>query len=455
MGRPALAGPRTIRRIAMLGVRMNDPGRAPPALAQAVAAALLGASAGLLAAAPAGAGPGDGEGARGQLFARRRNCVKAVPLLEQAERLRHKPSWAVPLADCYVATGDLLRAAEVYRRVAAEKPVRGWQRADYNAAKAAKQKAADVDARIPTLRFQTSSSYEELVVEVDGKPVDDLDAALRVAPDVGVTVAARAHGRKDFHEQVVLHEGERRVLHLRLDPLVEKAPARGKKADRAPTSWLGVRYYGAVIPRFVMNLVADGGTTLVVPGGAFTFTTQASGVELTVGLGYLSYRMGDTPFKPHGEPDTDWEFVGSTLQALTATVDLMWAFPLDAARNVSFRVGGSVGLGWMFLGDMTRVQAYPASGRPGDPSNYLPCKGPNNPVGTFRYCNSLDKDAAHYPGYTEPDWFHGGIRPSLFPWLVLPQVGLTVHPSRTTAIDLETGVSLSGILTSLGFRVGL
>ena len=65
------------------------------------------------------------------------------------------------------------------------------------------------------------------------------------------------------------------------------------------------------------------------------------------------------------------------------------------------------------------------------------------------------KDATHYPGYTEPDWFHGGIRPSVFPILVLPQLGLTFHPSRTTAIDLDTGVSISGILTSLGFRVGL
>jgi hypothetical protein len=165
--------------------------------------------------------------------------------------------------------------------------------------------------------------------------------------------------------------------------------------------------------------------------------------------------MDQTPFRPHGEPDTEWELVGSSLQALTATVDLMWAFPLDKADHVSFKVGGSVGLGWMFLGDMTRVQTYPASLMPGNPSSYLPCKGPNNPFGTFMYCNSLDKDAAHYPGYSEPDWFRGGIRPSLFPWLVFPQVGLTFHPSRTFAIDLDTGVSLSGILTSLGFRVAL
>ena len=37
-----------------------------------------------------------------------------------------------------------------------------------------------------------------------------------------------------------------------------------------------------VIPKFVMNLFANGGRTLPIPGGAFTFTTQASDAEITV-----------------------------------------------------------------------------------------------------------------------------------------------------------------------------
>jgi hypothetical protein len=431
--------------------RATDPTRP----AAAVLSTVLVGLAVSLAAAPALAGPGDADGARGLVFARRRSCAKAVPLLERAEKMRHKPSWAVPLADCYAAAGELLRAAEVYRRVAAEKAARYWLRADYNAAKAARQKAEKVEARIPTLRFQIPPGLDAVALEVDGKPVDDLAAELRVAPDVEVAISARARGRRDFREAVVLHEGERRVVVLDL-ALSNKPPARLRRPPkRAPTSWLGVRYYGAVIPQAVMNLIADGGRNLVVPGGAFTFTTQAGDAQLTLGLGYLSYRMDQTPFKPHGEPDTEWEFVGSSLQAFTATVDLMWAFPLDQADHVSFKIGGSVGLGWMALGDMTRVQSYPANLMPGNPANYLPCKGPNNPFGTFMYCNSLDKDATHYPGYTEPDWFHGGIRPSLFPWLVLPQIGLTFHPTRTLAIDVDTGLSLSGILTSLGFRVAL
>ena len=177
--------------------------------------------------------------------------------------------------------------------------------------------------------------------------------------------------------------------------------------------------------------------------------------EVTVALGYLSYRMADTPFKPRGEPDTEWEWIGSNLSALTATVDLMWSWPLDDAGHAHFRLGGAAGVGLMFAGQMNRVQSYPKNGKPGDPWTYLKCNGPNDPLGTFRYCNALDKDATHYPGYAEPDWFHRGIRPLVFPWLVLPQLGFSFRPTPSFAIDLDGGVSLSGFLTTLGFRVGL
>jgi hypothetical protein len=412
---------------------------------------LVGAAGLVPSGASFAAGPGEEDGARGLYFVRHGDCAKAEGYLEQAELAQHRPSFALALADCYAARGDLFRASDLYRKVASDKPVQAWGRPDYNAVKAAGPKAAEIDARIPTLRVSTERVYPELEVEIDGKRVDALDAPLRFMPRKSVRVRARARGHQEYVETVELHDGERRELVLRLDPIAGKAAPLAKP----PTRWLGARYYGVVIPRFVMHVVADGGTNLLVPGGAFTFTTPAGSAELTVALGYLSFRMPDTPFKPQGDPDTEWEFIGSTLQAFTATVELMWGFPLDAKDRVRFRVGGAVGIGWMALGDMTRVQSYPANGMPGDPATYLKCRGPNDPMGTFRYCNALDKDAAHYPGYTEPDWFHGGIRPALFPWLVVPQLGLSFRPSPTFAIDVDTGVSITGFLTSLGFRVAL
>lgn len=408
----------------------------------------------VLGATPAAGGPpGEAQAQKGLLFARRRDCAKAVPLLEEAEKLRHRPLTAVALADCHVAMGELLEASRIYRTVITDKPQRFWVRSDYNAAKAAKKKAEDVDARIPTLRFQTVAPYEGLVVEVDGETITDLDEQRRVAPDVAIKIVARAKGRRERVDKLVLTEGEKRVVVLRLEASDDKASRKGR-GDK-PTHWLGARYYGVVIPKFVMNIIAEGGRTLAVPGGAFAFTTQASDAEITIALGFLSYRMADTPFKPKKQPDTEWEYISSTLSAATLSVDLMWSFPLDDTGRASFRIGGAAGVGWMFLGDLQRVQSYPKDGKPGDPSTYLQCAGPNKPFGTFRYCNALDKDANHYPGYSEPDWFHRGIRPLVFPWLVLPQLGFSFRPANSFAIDVDTGVSLSGILTSVGFRVGL
>ena len=407
------------------------------------------------AAPGASAGPGDGQAVKGLSAAKRGDCVKAAPLLEEAELARHRPSTAVPLADCYVALGDLLHAAELYHVVIPEKPARFWGRADYNAQKSAGKKAEELDARIPTVRFEPDDEeYEDLQIEVGGQLLADPDIPKQVQADVSIPIVMRAKGYREQTDKLLFNERERRTVRVHLEPLVPKAPRAGAAA--APSStWLGVRYRGVVIPKFVMSAFAEGGRSLAVPGGGITLTVPTASVDVIISLGYLSYRMANAPFKPKGTPDTEWELISSDLQAITASVDLMWSIPLDARKAWTFRVGGGIGAGWTFLGDMTRTQAYPANGKAGDPYTYLPCKGPNNPKGTFRYCNTLDKDAARYPGYTEPNWFNNGIRPLIFPWLVLPEIGLTWKPTPRVAIDLETGISISGLLTSLGVRFAL
>ena len=407
------------------------------------------------AAPRASAGPGDTQAVKGLSAAKRGDCVTAAPLLEEAELARHRPSTAVPLADCYVALGDLLHAAELYHVVIPEKPARSWGRGDYNAQKSAGKKAEDLDARIPTVRFEPDDEdYEDLHIEVGGHVLADPDVPKQVQADVSIPIVMRAKGYREHTDKLVFNERERRTVRVHLEPLAPKAP-RAAAATPASSTWLGARYRGVVIPKFVMKAFADGGRSLAVPGGGITLTVPTASVDVIISLGYLSYRMPNAPFKPKGTPDTEWELISSDLQAITASVDLMWSIPLDARKVWTFRVGGGIGAGWTFLGDMTRTQAYPADGKAGDPYTYLPCKGPNNPKGTFRYCNTLDKDAARYPGYTEPNWFNHGIRPLIFPWLVLPELGLTWKPTPRVAIDLETGISISGLLTSLGVRFAL
>lgn len=409
---------------------------------------------------PALANAADKSASEGLRLAKKGDCVKAIPLLEEAELGHHKPSTAVALGNCYVSAGDLLKAYDVLHAVAEESPTKTWNAGDYQAQKTAKKKSAELDARIPTLTIELPHPIEKLAVTIDGQPVGDPTEPHRVASDKKIHVVAKAPGYDDYETRLVLEEGAKKTLKINLVKIAEEDDAQKPKEAAPPPksanpTWLGFRYRGAIIPQFLVNAFVDGGTTIFAPGGAVTLTTHASDADVVFGLGYMSYRMGPTAMKGKDAPDTEWEFVESTLNSLVASVDLMFNVPLNDTGTVAFRIGGSVGVGWTFLGDLSRTQSYPKNGKAGDPDTYLPCRGPNNPVGTYRYCNKLDKDATHYPGYTEPNWFQGGKRPLIYPWLTLPQLGLTFKPSQTVAIDVEVGTALTGIVTSAGVRFAL
>ena len=202
-----------------------------------------------------------------------------------------------------------------------------------------------------------------------------------------------------------------------------------------------------------MNLVADGGTTAFAPGVELTLTKRLGDWDLVPSLGFTSYRLGPTPFKPHGTPNTEWEIVEGNLAGLELKLDVLYRVALDHDGDVSLRIGGGVGFGAMPFGSLIRTQAYP-KGNPNDPASYVKCSGPNNPAGTFRYCNQLDKDAKRY-GQADKAWGDGGARPIIYPWLTLPEVGLEWDVAKWVAIDLEVGVTLTGFLSGAGVRFGL
>lgn len=427
-----------------------------------------------LAASPAHAARIDVKAKNGISLAKRGNCAKAVPILEEVELERHRPSTAEALAGCYASAGELVRAAELYRAIGAEQPVRGWTRDDHNAKYRSKKKAAELDARLPSIKFKVAEDYEDLEIELDGRPVTSPNEPRQFLPDAQVTVTARAKDKKEIEETLTLSEGERRVFIITLEKADPKAPPRQKKGGAATEGEggpggtsiaLGARFRGVIIPKFLMNAFGEGGTTLFAPGGDLTLTAALADVDIAVAVGYSSYRMGEVPWKPIGRPDTEYEILQSDLQALIATVDLLWNIPLDKLKRVSFRVGGGIGVGWTFAGDLYRTQAYAPSvlkgdpyrsqPTPVDPSEYVKCRGPNSPVGTYRYCNQLDKDAAHYSGYTEPSWFEGGARPLVFPWVTFPQVGISWRIAPRLTLDIDGGLTISGIMTSAGLRYEL
>lgn len=426
----------------------------PPRPPRAAAAAALALTVSVLAPRSAEAGRPEWAAARGMGLARKGDCVAATPLLEEAELARHRPVVASALAGCYVALGELLRAYELYTAIAEEQPARGWTGDDRRAAAAAGKRAAELDARIPTLALSIPEAYDDLDVLIDGRSWTDPLEPKRVAPDTAVEIEASAKGTDVFTAKLVLAEGERRVLELRLPRKVKPAPPKAPGSAR-PTTWIGARFRGFLMPKAVVNTVLDSGATIFAPGGGLTLQTRAGDATLVFSAAYTSYRMPEMPIKPVGTPDTEYEIVESDLHALSATVDILWNKELDDKGHWSFRLGVGVGVGWMFYGNLYRTQAYPTKTSGEDPYLYAKCNGPNNPAGSFRYCNQLDADADHYPGYTEPSWFEGGYLPTVFPFFALPEIGLSWTPARNVGIDLEVAATLSGIMMGLGFRYGL
>jgi hypothetical protein len=457
----------------------------------------------LLARPGIAAGPGDKEAYQGMNAAKGGFCARAIPLLEGAESQRHRPSSALALADCYAKRNELVKASKLYHAIAAEKKKPGYNARDIAAIPAAKKKAVQIDARIPTLVVAPKEPYKGLEVEINGEPVSNPTSPQQIEPRVLVTVVVRAEGHDEYTERIQLKDKERRVLKPRLklkagtkkppaeaprtrpvpgtepreapekeseeglekapekelEQGPEKAPQRAKRGT--PSTWIGAGYQGFVIPKFLFGLAGDGGSNVVAPGGDVSLTTRLGRFDLVFSIAYTSFGLGDTPFKPSGHPDTDYEIISSDLQALQASARLVWDVPLDARQTFSFRVGAGIGVGWTFLGDLYRTQAYPKNLVAGDPYTYVKCRGPNNPAGSFRYCNQLDYDANHYNGYVEPDWFTQpkglprGVRPLIYPWAVLPELGLSYHPSETIAVDLKVGASVTGFLTGIGVRYAL
>ncbi|MFO0591719.1 MAG: hypothetical protein U0441_29500 [Polyangiaceae bacterium] len=378
--------------------------------------------------------------------------MAATPLLEESELARHRPVVASALAGCYVKLGELLKASELYHAIAEEEPQRGWTYMDRAAAKGAKKKAEEVDARIPTITLSIEEAYDDLDVLIDGKSwVDPLEPK-KVAPDTTVDIEIQARDTDVFTAKLVLSEGERRILPIKLHRKPKPPPPR---KDQRSTNWIGARFRGYMMPKFVINAVFDGGATIFAPGGGLTFETRSGDASFVFSAAYASYAFPEMPLKKIGTPDTDYEIDDSDLMALFATLDVLYNKGLDDAGRWTFRAGVSVGVGWMFWGNLYRTQAYPTKQSGNDPYLYAKCKGPNNPFGTFRYCNELDIDKTRYPGYTEPSWFDGGRLPTVFPFLAVPLLGIGWTPTNHFGMDLQVAPSISGLMVDLGFRIGL
>ena len=237
-------------------------------------------------------------------------------------------------------------------------------------------------------------------------------------------------------------------------PAAEEKPAATESeaaaSDTSPVEkegvtyqFVGLRYRGLVVPKFVLGLFADGGTTVYAHNFGPEFIIRKDNFEYNLSATYTSYAFDATPFKSSSDAEDAWELVESHIKVLYLGADFLWSHPFDQKLALNYGFGAALGIVW---GDLNRVQAYQDAN-----GEYQPCVGPNNPVTPEGYCGN---DNDHYGDYTEPSWTGGGSKPILTLWLA-GQVGLRYKPHKNFQARLDAGIALGHVFFGLGADYGL
>jgi hypothetical protein len=202
--------------------------------------------------------------------------------------------------------------------------------------------------------------------------------------------------------------------------------------------YVGARYRHVVVPKFVLNLFADGGALSHVPVAGFEFGTRRDHVEYIFSLSFADYATGDIMFKGKGEPDITYEKVNSDLAVIFAKVEILYEIPLDKKSHFALLIGGGVGIGGV-VGDLYRAQAHPVTGSdPSQPGQWGRCSASGVP--DIAYCSDNND---HFGNYSEPSWANGGSKPFVFPWIALPQVSFRYKPLKFLQARADVGLALS------------
>jgi hypothetical protein len=232
-----------------------------------------------------------------------------------------------------------------------------------------------------------------------------------------------------------------------LDPSeIERAKAAevaNSPVEKKSTTYyfVGLRYRGMLIPKFMMNLFGDGGTSVYANGLGPELTVRRDNFEYVLSAWWAGYAMPRTPFKAAGDPKTAYEVVKTNLNVVYLTSDFNWTSQISPAFGLNLGVGAGFGFVW---GDLIRDQAYP-DGKGG----YARCTAQGIPDAT--YCGTDNK---HYGNYQEPSWANGGSKPIVFPWLAL-QTGLRIKPHRHFMARIDASWAITGPYFGISGNYGI
>lgn len=225
--------------------------------------------------------------------------------------------------------------------------------------------------------------------------------------------------------------------------------------------FVGARYRGNIIPKFMLNMFVDEGATVYSNNIAIELDMRKDGFSLIPSIGFTEYGTGgDILFKEKGSKDIagNYSFVNSSMKALYLTADLLWSTKIS--KNFDFEYGAGFGLGiifgdlannWVFQDDQNGT--LPAS----NGHRYSKCatEGQGGPGSGCNKADHKNTDIAKVGNYTEPSWFDGGSKPVIFPWISIPQIGLRYKPIKNFEARLGMGFGLTGFWFGVNGAYGL
>jgi hypothetical protein len=251
-------------------------------------------------------------------------------------------------------------------------------------------------------------------------------------------------------------------------------PPEGAAADNTVTVedplktyyFVGARYRGTIIPKFLVNAFVNGGDTFYSHLVALELDIRKDGHSTMPWLGLATYGFGNTLFENNGSNGSgpefagNWTVVSSSLNAIYLGLDELWSVPLDEAHHWDFEYGFGVGLGVVF-GTLNNTWVHTQSGTQISEGNYVPCTQADL-AAMVQGCtpadhqNSQTNKVGSGPGqyYSEKAGLLGP-KPILFPYIAFPDLGVRWKPVKQFQARFGIGFSLTGFWFGISGDYGL
>lgn len=225
--------------------------------------------------------------------------------------------------------------------------------------------------------------------------------------------------------------------------------------------FIGLRYRGTIVPKFMMNIFVDEGKTVWSNTIGIELDMRKDGFSLIPAISYVEFGTGDILFKEKNKPSNiigNYSVINSSLKGLFFTGDLMWSTRLGNSP-VEFEYGAGFGLGIMF-GDLVtnwvRLDPNgPVAADDGRRFQYCAVAGEGGPGSGCNAADHQNSAVNKVGGYTEPSWANGGSKPNIFPHVSLPQLGLRFKPAKQFEARFGLSFSLAGFWFGLSADYGL